>query len=169
MSGNNESLAMSQMEAIDKALDEYEGKIGLPNTITAPGDEDELNEYLNMERNVIEALSSVECASIAVRLQQFAFYIQRLLNRETARANWANATLASAVAPKLNSYDKYAKYEVKVELAASENNYVSKLLSISKYAERRKDRLFYLASSIASLSKALEGVKQAKISERYNG
>ena len=73
----------------DAILDEYEQSIGLPQYNNDALPADELNTYLTMSRDSIEKLSPKDCAQIAYRLSQFSFHIQRTLNRELARYNWA--------------------------------------------------------------------------------
>ena len=81
--------AKERLEYVDKALDEYEKSCGLP-IIKSPGTEDELNTYLTMNRDEMEKLTPENCAEISARLAQFAFYLQRLHNREKARHIWAH-------------------------------------------------------------------------------
>ena len=50
---------------------------------------DELNRYLTMNRDDLEKLTPSDCGEIAYRLSQFVFHLQRTINREIARYNWA--------------------------------------------------------------------------------
>jgi len=147
-------------------LDEYEQKLGLPQH-SPPGTEQELEIYLNQDRTEIECLDATQCASLNYRLNQYAFYLQRCINLERCRFQWANAHLKETVAPQLQNYDKYMKYEVKVSLICKENSYAKKLQDIINHTEQRITRLDSLSYNLQALSKTLSDLQRAKISERY--
>ena len=161
------STAKEQMDIVCKALDDYEKSSGMPE-LKAPGSETEMQKYFTMSRDELEALSSRDCAEISFRLAQFSFYIQRLCNRETSRANWATTTLNESVAQELNQFSQYTKFDIKVSLIAKENEYVKKLQSIIKYANQRMDRLSFLSNNIKYLSEVMTANQRAKILERNN-
>jgi len=158
--------ASEKMNKAIALLDEYEKAIGLPKH-NPPGEEEELNEYFMWDRDIIESMSAENCASTAYRLAQFSFYFQRETNRETAREKWAKSQLDAAVALKLNDYDKYLKYEVKVALICKEDSYAQVLENIRLKAEQRTTRLMYLSSSIKTLSDTLMSVQRAKMAKKY--
>ena len=75
--------AKEELQYWDSILDEYENGLNLPNyqiAISAFGAE-EINQYLSMNRDVIEKLSPEDCAQIAYRLGQYSLYMQRTINR----------------------------------------------------------------------------------------
>ena len=81
--------AKEQVQSWDKILDEYEQSIGLPKYSPTLLPEEELNTYLTMDRNALEKLGPEDCAQISYRLGQYSFHLQRTVNRELARLNWA--------------------------------------------------------------------------------
>ena len=157
--------AVSKMNQVQKALDDYERGLGLLHT--NPIDEAEINGYFTMARNDIESLSAFDCVAIAVRLNQMAFYIQKNHNNEASRFSWAEAEINKYSANKLDSVGgQYAKHETKIYLLAEQDEYLSKLVAIKNYAKQRLDRLSYLASSIKSLSDSFSSVSKTKLALR---
>lgn len=146
----------------DDILDKYEQSLGF-NTYT----EDclpstELNEYLTMNRDVLEKLAPEDCAQIAYRLGQFSFHIQRTINREIARYNWAEETLKDLIADEINNYKGYGYIE-KATQAIKHNDKAQSINNIKKYAKQRSDRLLYLASSLKNLSDIILSVQKSKV------
>jgi hypothetical protein len=146
----------------DKILDNYEDSIGIPKYESDTFSESELQNYLTMDRNVIEKLSPEDCAQIAMRLGQFAFHIQRTLNREIARHNWAEETVKEAIAFDINNYKGYGYLEKSLQ-AIKDNEKATALNKIKKYAKQRMDRLGFLANNIKNLSDILLSIQRTKV------
>jgi hypothetical protein len=146
----------------DSILDEYEQSIGLPeyNKDLLPASE--LNEYLSMNRDSLEKLSPEDCAQIAYRLSQFSFHIQRTLNRELARYNWAEATINETIADEINNYKGYGFVEKSLQ-AIKHNDKASSLNKIKHYAKQRADRLSYLSNGINNLSTIILSIQKSKV------
>jgi Mg2+ and Co2+ transporter CorA len=151
-----------ELEYWDKILDEYENSIGLPSNNSNTETSDELNQYLTMSRDVIERLTPEDCAQISYRLGQMSFHIQRTLNREIARHNWAEDTAKMVIAEELNNYKGYGYIE-KFYQAVKNNDRASSLYKIQKYAKQRMDRLSYLSNSLKNLSDILLAVQRNKV------
>ena len=150
-----------ELETWDNLLDEYEHKIGLPKYIEEILPEQELQTYLTMNRDVLEKTTPEDCGQIAYRLAQFSFHIQRTLNRELARHNWAEETIKEVIADDINNYKGYGYIE-KSSQAIKHNDRANKLSKIKKYAKQRSDRLTYLATSIKNLSDILISIQRSK-------
>ena len=151
-----------ELEYWDKILDEYENSIGLPSNNSNTETSDELNQYLTMSRDVIERLTPEDCAQISYRLGQMSFHIQRTLNREIARHNWAEDTAKMVIAEEINNYKGYGYIE-KFYQAVKNNDRASSLYKIQKYAKQRMDRLSYLSNSLKNLSDILLAVQRNKV------
>lgn len=151
-----------ELEYWDKILDEYENSIGLPSNNSNTETSEELNQYLTMSRDVIERLTPEDCTQISYRLGQMSFHIQRTLNREIARHNWAEDTAKMVIAEELNNYKGYGYIE-KFYQAVKNNDRASSLYKIQKYAKQRMDRLSYLSNSLKNLSDILLAVQRNKV------
>lgn len=151
-----------QVNDWDKILDEYEKSIGLsqynPNAVP----EEELESYLTMNRNEIEKVTPDDCIQIAYRLGQFSFHVQRSLNREISRMNWADETIKEVIADEINNYKGYGYIEKSLQ-AIKHNDKASALNKIKKYAKQRSDRLQYLANGIKNLSDIMLSVSKTKV------
>lgn len=153
--------ASDQLNYWDKILDEYEVGLGLPKYEAGIFNEQELNGYLSMDRNVLEKLSPEDCAQISYRLAQFGLHIQRTINRELARYNWSEESIKETIADEINNYKGYGYIE-KSSQAIKHNDKASSLNKIKKYAKQRSDRLSYIASSIKNLSDILLSIQKTK-------
>lgn len=151
-----------ELEKWDSILDEYETNIGLHKYQYNILSEQELNSYFNMNRESLEKLSPEDCAQISYRLAQFSFHVQRTLNREIARYNWADETIKEVVADEINSYKGYG-YVEKFYQAIKHNDRAGSLNSIKKYAKQRMDRLSYIANSIKNLADIIMNIQRTKV------
>lgn len=153
--------AKEEINEWDRILDEYENSIGLNKYTSDILPETELSQYLSMSRDTLEKLTIEDCGQIAYRLGQFAFHIQRTLNREIARLNWAEETIKETIADDINNYKGYGYIEKSAQ-AIKHNEKAQAINKIKKYAKQRSDRLTYLASSIKNLSDILISIQRAK-------
>ncbi len=150
-----------EVENWDKILDDYEKGIGLPAYQSECMPESELQEYLTMPRSSLEKTTPEDCGQIAYRLAQFGFHLQRTINRETARVNWAEDTIKEVIADDINNYNGYGYLE-KSSQAIKHNERANMLNKIQKYAKQRADRLTYLASAIKNLSDILISIQRTR-------
>lgn len=151
-----------QVQEWDRILDEYEKSLGLGSYKQDSFSEQELNDYFQMNRNELEKTTPEMCGEIAYRLAQFAFHIQRSINRELARLNWADETIKETIADEINNYKGYGYIEKSLQ-AIKHNEKASALNKIKKYAKQRSDRLQYLANSIKHLSDIILSIQKTKV------
>jgi len=156
-----------QVSEWDKVLDEYEKNIGMGSYRSDAFPEEELNGYFTMTRDELEKTTPEVCGEISYRLAQFAFHVQRTLNRELARHNWADETIKETIADEINNYKGYGYIEKSLQ-AIKHNDKATALNKIKKYAKQRADRLQYLANNIKHLSDIMLSIKRAKVSHGSN-
>lgn len=154
--------AKEELQDWDNILDEYESGVGLPKYNNNGMPEQELNNYLTMDRTELEKLMPEDCAQISYRLAQFSFYIQRTINREIARNNWADETVKVIIADEINNYKGYGYVEKSLQ-AIKHNEKAQAVNKIKIYAKQRSDRLSYLANSIKNLSDILISIQKIKL------
>ena len=154
--------AKEELQYWDTILDEYEHGLGLSAYVSQALPESELNEYLSMNRQSIEKLSPEDCAQISYRLGQFSFHLQRTLNREIARYNWAEESIKETIADEINNYKGYGYIEKSIQ-AIKHNDKAFALNNIRKYAKQRMDRLSYLANNTKNLSDILLSIQKTKV------
>lgn len=147
----------------DDILDEYETSIGLGKYSDSHNfTESELNTYFTMSRDMVEKLSPEDCAQIAYRLAQYGFFLQRTVNREIARHNWAEEVIKESIADEINNYKGYGFLEKSLQ-AIKHNDKASTLSKIKRYAQQRIDRLSYLANNVKNLSDIILSVQKTKV------
>jgi hypothetical protein len=151
-----------QVNEWDRVLDEYEQGLGLGLYKSDIFSETELNGYFQMSRDELEKTTPEVCGEIAYRLGQFAFHMQRSLNRELSRVNWAEETIKETIAEEINNYKGYGYIE-KSSQAIKNNEKATALNKIKKYAKQRSDRLQYLANSIKHLSDIMLSIQKTKV------
>ena len=159
---------MNQQEVLSnnsRLLDEYEKKQGLP-PLTSPGNEEELQEYLCMDRDVIESLTPERCISVAVRLSQFSFYLQRCINKNKAIIKFADHEMNKIISKEIGQYDKFTKHDTKVYQISMQNSAVKELLKIRSYAEQVVERFDGLSNGIKNLSYVVSLMYKNKIGDR---
>lgn len=144
----------------DKILDEYESSLGLPKA----SEFSEIKDYLTMSRHQIEQLSPLQCCEIAFILSQFAFFIQKESNKQTARLNRTKLLIKEKLASVIHQYKGYS-YEERLQQAVQDNSYALKLREIEKQAQQRVDLLAFLSSNIKDMSRTLISIYGAKKSE----
>ena len=155
--------AKEDLQYWDSILDEYEASLAMPKYSPQYGvTEQEINQYLTMSRNEIEKLTPEDCAQISYRLAQFSFHLQRTVNREIARFNWADESIKETIADEINNYKGYGFIEKSLQ-AIKHNDKASALNSIKKYAKQRIDRLSYIANNIKNLSDILLNIQKIKV------
>ena len=146
----------------DDVLDQYEKSIGVPSYTNDAMPEDELQQYLTMNRDVLEKLNPEDCAQISYRLCQFSFHIQRTLNREIARHNWAEESIKDVICGEINNYKGYGYLEKSIQ-AINNNERATALNSIKKHAKQRMDRLSFLSNNLKNLSDILLSIQRNKV------
>jgi hypothetical protein len=151
-----------QVNEWDKILDEYENSIGFSSYKPDAFSEEELNSYLQMSRDELEKTTPEVCGEIAYRLGQFSFHVQRSLNRELSRFNWADESIKEIIADEINNYKGYGYIEKSLQ-AIKHNDKASSLNKIKKYAKQRLDRLQYLANNIKNLSDIMLSIQKTKV------
>jgi hypothetical protein len=151
-----------QVSEWDRILDEYENSIGLGTYKSDSFSETELNNYFTMTRDELEKTTPEVCGEIAYRLGQFAFHVQRSLNREFSRLNWADESIKDIIADEINNYKGYGYIEKSLQ-AIKHNDKASALNKIKKYAKQRSDRLQYLANNIKHLSDIMLSIQKTKV------
>ena len=151
-----------ELQHWDKILDEYENSVGLSEYSQNVINNEEINKYTTMTRDEIEKLNPEDCAQISYRLSQFSFYLQRSINREIARYNWAEESIKDVIADEINNYKGYGYIEKSLQ-AIKHNEKASGLNNIKKYAKQRSDRLQYLANNIKNLSDVMLSIQKSKV------
>lgn len=145
----------------NEVLDEYENKIGLPPNIL--NNHEEYKHYLQMDIRELEKLTPTECAAISYRLNQFAIYIQRNLNKEKAKSRVLNNKLYSIIAPKINQY--YGAWDMQKAAAIKDNDAANAINNELIETQQKEDRLEFVATGIKNLADNIKSLQFTKTRE----
>lgn len=149
--------AKEALAQLDKILDEYESKHGLPTA--APKTEAE--KYLTMSVDDLRHLNQEDTAYGAVALSLYGFHLQKLYNKEVSRFNWADASIRRAITSEVGQY-RAASADERKALAIKNNAYASKLEEIKINAQARIDRLAYIATKVELVAERYKELQYVK-------
>jgi len=149
-----------RMIAVETVLNEYEEGLGLPKFNEQYG-EAEVTGYLEMDRRSMEKLTLEDCAEMAIVLDQFAFHLQRAVNRENARVNWATEVLKDSVFGRETQYQ--GSWDSQFYQAVKEDGFTRGVAKIQRYAQQRSDRINYLANAVRNRSNLFINLQKAKV------
>ncbi len=150
-----------RMEAVEKILDEYETALGLPRFQEDYVGESEVTTYIEMDRRSMEKLTLEDCAEIAIALDQFAFHLQRAVNRENARVNWATDLLKEMISGRECQYQ--GSWDSQFHQAVKGDAFTRQVAKIQRYAQQRSDRITYLANAVRNRSNLFINLQKAKV------
>lgn len=152
--------AKQRLDERDRVLDKFEADAGLP-APHPPGTEEELEGYLNMGRTEMATMSAEACAEVATRLSQYSFYLQRLMNVQVGRRDYAEAELRKHFSVAAMDFD-FVPFDTKLDLAIADDSFGTALRNIATYARQRIDRLEYLSKCVSSLADKFTDMRRSK-------
>lgn len=123
--------------------------------------------YLNLNRDQLAKLSDTECGEIAYIIGQYAFFIQKEENQLAAQLNWIKTYLNQLVLPVVGNYKGYSLDERRAQ-AERDNEAAQSLIQLQKLLQGKLDASKYLSQRIEFLAKVLIGLQNSKRSVRYN-
>jgi hypothetical protein len=141
-----------KLSDVEKLLDEYEKKIGLP----ALKDCDEI-ECLNWTLDDIKNKTSEQLYDQLFVLSSFSLNIQRVINHKTTRANWAASNLRIVFGAEAQSYPIYS-YEGQKNAVIANNEYALRLHELVTNSQAVIDRLSYLPAKIDFMVKQIDSI-----------
>ena len=166
MSGEKDYVKQ-KMDTIQKALDEYEKSLGLPDRKNCL-EKHEYSKYFDIKNDEIVKMDAKDCALAQYRLAQYNFYLQRNYNYELSRLTWAKDLLDELVVDDITNISYIGKHEIKINIIAKQNSVVKKVLKFVSFTQQRCDRLFMLSKNIQMLWDSLDRNRMVKISnEKY--
>jgi hypothetical protein len=166
MSQESGKSNLLDLEKIDAVLDEYEKFHGLAKAPDLIPNHQLVQSYLEMSRDNLEKVSPEEIVNIVYILQQYCFHLQRLINREHARHNWAEAWLQRLGGEKVGNYTGYS-YQERLSQAIHEYDYLQKLFSIKLQTKERIDRLSFLPNRLTEMGNSLIEMCKARKRRSY--
>ena len=158
MNGEQNSATVASTKQMDDNLDLFEDKIGLPKNIL--NNHEQYGLYLDMTIEDLEKLTPTDCANIGYRLAQFALYIQRMVNKEKAKAKMLNHRIISIIAPNIRQYS--GSWDIQKAAAIKDNDAANKYQSELIVSEVKLDRLDFVATGIKNLADQMKSLQFSK-------
>lgn len=162
-SGQTESKSLSLVEKLDVHLDGYEQKIGLPPLVFET--DIEAHAFLKMSRQQMEKLTPEDCGNGAYILRRYAFYLQRIYNRESARIKYIDSQIDKIIASEVNQY-RAPSADERRKLAIKGNDAARNLSNERNIHEARAERLAYLSQNVGYMASSLDSLQETKRKQR---
>lgn len=163
MSGENESRTLTAKDALkefESLVDKYETDINLLFPKCQPSN---IESALNLTEQDLNQMNSEECGAKAHTLSQYILYLQKEINRNTIRVNWAKNKMNLLIAAKFNEYgDKYTKVEIKMGMLCKENTYAAAINGILQHAEARITSLTNITMHVSLICNTLMSLQTSK-------
>jgi hypothetical protein len=139
-------------------LDEFENIHNL-NKVSVPS---EIENILGLSYAQLEKLQAIQCAEYSYQLAQFAYYIQRVYNKESATLKWLKEQVDTIVASHWSDFDSFVKYEIRAKLVARNNDALAKLMKQSSFVEQKIERMNFLGGRIDKMADTMSKLEVAK-------
>lgn len=151
-----------RLERVEASLDKFEETTGLRACVVDGGEE--VERLLTLHAQDLRKLSASECGESAYLLRKFAFNLQRALNKEQARARWADDNVRRITAPLLQQVFGYS-YEERRWNAVPLDDAAIKFERIREYSQLRVERIQYLATRASEMARDLVELQITKRGE----
>ena len=125
MNGENQ-LSIDRLEEFVDKLDAYMSDIVHvePNS--------EVEKILSLTAFELKSLTSEECCEKAYAIYNYCNFLQKKHNKEVAKSKWCEEFINYAVSKVSNQFDKYTKWEVKVNSVIREDDFVQKVWRVKR-------------------------------------
>ena len=127
----------------------------------------EVEKILNLTGFELKSLTSEECCEKAYVLYSYCGFLQKRHNAEVARLKWCEGFINHTVASRSNNFDKFTKWEVKVNHVIKEDDFVQKVWRVKRVAEGRVTLLFDTVRDVRRQADTLLELSRRKNSESY--
>tara|TARA_Y100000401_G_scaffold51050_1_gene39930 strand:- start:280 stop:759 length:480 start_codon:yes stop_codon:yes gene_type:complete len=118
--------------SIDR-LEEFVGKLdGYMSDIVHVEPNSEVEKILSLTAFELKSLTSEECCEKAYAIYNYCNFIQKKHNKEVAKSKWCEEFINYAVSKVSNQFDKYTKWEVKVNSVIREDDFVQKVWRVKR-------------------------------------
>ena len=165
-SGENESSPRTKsnderLAELDRILDEYESRLGIPVLTGEDAVTVEARRILSIAPQNLRKMSALDTAEAAFVMGQYAHRLQQAINREQARVTWATQSILKIIGNKVKDY-RGVSFEERRLQAVRDNDSAIRLEEIRVKAQLRIDRVSFLSGKANDLAKTLLSLKNAK-------
>jgi uncharacterized protein YjeT (DUF2065 family) len=158
--GKPGSSVEERLGAVEAALDDFEDGLGLPRGQPVAS-QSAVRELLEATPEQLRSMGAIELGEGAVLLEQFAFHVQRAVNRQQARARRCEEGIKKALSGSIHRQQASSAEERKM-MAIANNSVAERLHAAMVDAQLRIDRLAYLAQRANDMSRAIMALASTK-------
>jgi hypothetical protein len=159
MNGQAQLKTEEKWKQAEEILNDYSKSLGLSSISL----NNESEKALNLTGDEIKKLTPEEISIQSYILAHYATFLQKEINRQSAKLKWANHNIGIVVAKVGSNYgDKWVKYDERKMLVIGDNEYAKILSDIALQATVRVEELSFLSSRISAMSEILDELHKTK-------
>ena len=162
MSGEKE-LSIDKLDSFIQNLENYIKGEGVLNVKS----NSEVDDIINLDSHSLKSLTPEECCQKAFVLQGYCSFLQKIYNKHLARFKWCEEFINHVVAGRVNEFDKFTKWEVKVNSVIREDDFVQKVWRVKRFAEGRTTLLTDTIRDIRRQADTLLELSRRRRNESY--
>ena len=151
------------LEDLESILQEYENIL-----LGEPVGDQEYEKYMNLKRSEIDKMSDTDCFFASYQLARHILYIQRKINKESARVKWCNATTNTIASKKWDEFSNCWKTDIRLQMIIRNNDFLEKVNVVKNNAEQRTERLNNIVINLKYMSDTLMEMGKSKRWEKKN-
>jgi len=130
MNGEKE-LSIDKLDIFIQDLENYIKGEGVLNVKSNP----EVEKILNLTGVELKSLTPEECCQKAFVVQGYCNFLQKVYNKHLARFKWCEEFINHMVAGRADGFDKFTKWEVKVNHVIKEDDFAQNVWRVKRAAE----------------------------------
>ena len=130
MNGEKE-LSIDKLDIFIQDLENYIKGEGVLNVKSNP----EVEKILNLTGVELKSLTPEECCQKAFVVQGYCNFLQKIYNKHLARFKWCEEFINHIVAGRADGFDKFTKWEVKVNHVIREDDFAQNIWRVKRVAE----------------------------------
>ena len=162
MNGEKE-LSIDKLDDFIQDLENYisgEGVLSVePNS--------EVDCIINLKSSDLKSLTPEECCAKAFVLQGYCNFLQKIYNKHLARFKWCEEFINHMVAGRADGFDKFTKWEVKINHVIREDDFAQKVWRVKRIAEGRTTLLSDTVRDIRRQADTLIELSRRRRNESY--
>jgi hypothetical protein len=130
MNGKKE-LSIDKLDSFIQDLENYIKGEGVLNVKS----NSEVDDIINLDSHSLKSLTPEECCQKAFVLQGYCSFLQKIYNKHLARFKWCEEFINHMVAGRADGFDKFTKWEVKVNHVIKEDDFAQNVWRVKRVAE----------------------------------
>ncbi|MFA5669980.1 MAG: hypothetical protein WC967_12095 [Balneolaceae bacterium] len=159
---NAEVWLEKQKEEIEKGIDEYRKRVGLPDFSKI--NNNRVREILSFSITDIKKMTTDEMAESCFILSQYALIIQLFINYEKRSADWAENKLIHLEGIRMNNMvDRFYERGEKSKIIRANDKFGKILTEMKEGCEAKITQLSYIPKHIQSIADRLNEIKMGKL------